>query len=55
MTVEETINEYEELLSARKSSWSNGQEEAIVYLAHAINRISGKLDMVLKEMRKSKE
>ena len=54
MTVEDTANEYLQLIRA-KSSWGSSNERAIVYLAHAINQQNGLLTMLIKEIREERK
>jgi len=53
MTVEETLNEYNEL-STRQGRWGSHDECAIVYLAHTINQMTSVFNTLIKEMRGKK-
>lgn len=58
MTLEDTVNEYDQLRQMRLPSgnhWYNNDETSRIYLAHCFNQLSGTLMMLMKELKKDDE
>lgn len=52
MTIDDTYNEYQEILKKR---FNSSDEVSRVYLAHCVNQLTGAFILLAKEMREQKK